>query len=109
MSNWPAVTARQTCRPCGTRLQRAASNLLSASNSLNIARDVNAACASLGQERFYASGVLHGTEREQFLIRGRPWCGRDRHVRNRELNGQHLRAGEAGQVTSACLKATYRQ
>lgn len=75
MCNWPAVTARQTHRPCATRLQRGASDLLSTSNSLNIARDVNAACASFGQERFDASGVLSGADREQFLIRGGPGAG----------------------------------
>lgn len=56
---------------CGVRLAREAGDL-SAFNSLENARDVDAVRAALGYRSFNFYGVSYGTELAQFLMRERP-------------------------------------
>ena len=58
-------------RRCGQRLQREAGDL-SAFNSLQNARDVEAVRAALGYETYNFYGVSYGSELAQFLMRERP-------------------------------------
>jgi pimeloyl-ACP methyl ester carboxylesterase len=66
---------REAMRKCGTRLAAEAGDL-SAFNTLENARDVDAVRAALGYESFNFYGVSYGTELGQFLMRERP-----RHLR----------------------------
>ena len=58
-------------RRCGKRLAKEAGDL-SAFNSLENARDVDAVRAALGYEQYTFYGVSYGTELGQFLMRLRP-------------------------------------
>jgi pimeloyl-ACP methyl ester carboxylesterase len=62
---------RDAYRACGTRLAAEAGDL-SAFNSQENARDVDALRAVLGYEAFNFYGVSYGTELGQFLMRERP-------------------------------------
>jgi pimeloyl-ACP methyl ester carboxylesterase len=62
---------RQALRDCGRRLVAEAGDL-SAFNSLENARDVDAVREALGYESFNFYGVSYGTELGQFVMRERP-------------------------------------
>jgi len=62
---------RDAMRRCGTRLAAEAGDL-SAFNTLENARDVDAVRAALGYAAFNFYGVSYGTELGQFLMRERP-------------------------------------
>ena len=62
---------REAYRVCGERLQKEAGDL-SAFNSLENARDVDAVRAALGYQAFNFYGVSYGSELGQFLMREAP-------------------------------------
>ncbi len=62
---------KEAYRRCGERLAKEAGDL-SAFNSLENARDVDAVRAALGYEQYNFYGVSYGTELGQFLMRLRP-------------------------------------
>jgi pimeloyl-ACP methyl ester carboxylesterase len=62
---------KEAYRRCGERLAKEAGDL-SAFNSLENARDVDAVRAALGYEKYNFYGVSYGTELAQFLLRLRP-------------------------------------
>jgi pimeloyl-ACP methyl ester carboxylesterase len=62
---------KEAYRRCGERLAKEAGDL-SAFNSLENARDVDAVRAALGYEKYNFYGVSYGTELAQFLLRLNP-------------------------------------